>query len=226
MKKSKKLIIIVITVCVVFAILSIFYVNIEAANDPVSDETVGLNNFTSSVIDLILHGTTRDPSIIGENENGTVHKYIYGNQSSNETIVVILGVHDLESGIHNATNLTLKEQNDSNNLSKKYVVYFVKINHNQTKYNVSDYKTNRRMGEMLANKYIVNDTKQYAPVLVMDVHEMEVYYDKTTFLLAISEDAKGENDTKKLADQIGVEMHPTFTICKERLCRKTCKCNG
>ncbi|WP_288268647.1 hypothetical protein [uncultured Methanobrevibacter sp.] len=210
MKKSHNLIIIIILICLIFAVIAVVAGSIESSNDT-SKETVGVNNFTESVSSLFINKPSKDPSIIGENENGTVSKYYYGNKSSNETIIIILGVHDLESGIHNATNETLKERNDSNNLSKNYVVYFVKINHNQTKYNVSDYNTNRRMGELLANDHIVNDTKQYNPKLVMDVHEMEVYYDSTTFLLPITEDSKGEEDGTKLANLIGVEKHATYT---------------
>ena len=46
-------------------------------------------------------------TIIGKNSNGTVYKMTYGNNSSSDTAVVILGVHSLESGIHNATNETI-----------------------------------------------------------------------------------------------------------------------
>ncbi|MDD5959246.1 MAG: hypothetical protein ACI4RQ_00765 [Methanobrevibacter wolinii] len=210
MKKSHTLIIIIIIICCILGAIS--YIITDETT--ISDYDLQEHN-SSTVLDKLYHKINNklypDKSIIGHNENGTVHKYYYGNQSSNKTIVVILGVHDLESGIHNATNETLSNLTKENKLSKKYVVYFVKINHNQKKYNVSEYNTNRHMGEMLANRFIVNDVEQYNPQLVMDVHEMEVYYDRTTFMLPITEDSKGEQDAQKLANSIGVVKQSTYS---------------
>ena len=42
-------------------------------------------------------------NVIGSNSNGTVYKITGGNSLSSDTAIVILGVHSLESGIHNAT---------------------------------------------------------------------------------------------------------------------------
>ena len=67
------------------------------------------------------------------------------------------------------------------------------------------------MGEMLAYKYIVPDVSQYSPSLVVDIHEMEPYFDETTFLLAISDDAQSEQESVKLAKMIGVKQHPDFS---------------
>ena len=61
-------------------------------------------------------------SILGNNSNGTVYKTICGNASSNETEVLILGVHSFESGIHNATNKTIINLTKENTLNKKYIV--------------------------------------------------------------------------------------------------------
>ncbi|OWT32344.1 hypothetical protein BGI41_08155 [Methanobrevibacter sp. 87.7] len=212
MKKSYILIIIIIIICSLFGAISYILTDETAPSDYDLEKH---NNTSNGLINKLYHKFNNkihpDKSIIGYNENGTVHKYYYGNQSSNETIVVILGVHDLESGIHNATNETLNNLTKENKLSKKYVVYFVKINHNQNKYNTSEYNTNRHMGEMLANKFIVNDVAQYNPELVIDVHEMEVYYDRTTFLLPITENSKGEKDGQELANDIGIEKQATYS---------------
>lgn len=211
MKTSRKIIIAIICLCFLFAVFSYFL----TIDDNVSDYDLEPNGGSSDTFSYLHHKIMNklypDKTIIGHNENGTVHKYFYGNQSSNETVVIILGVHDLESGIHNATNNTISNLSKENKLSKKYVVYFVKINHNQNKYNTSDYDTNRHMGEMLANRFIVNDVDQYNPELVMDVHEMEVYYDKTTFLLPITEDAKGESDAQIIANMMNVEKQATYS---------------
>lgn len=144
-----------------------------------------------------------ETNITGQNSNGTVYKTICGNMSTNDTAVIILGVHSFENGTHNATNQTIMNMTNNNNLSKKYVVYFIKLNLNQTDLNTSDYQTNRHMGEMLAYDYIVKDLKQYNPYVVVDVHEMEEYWDPDRYIQVMSPDKpaafdyahKMENDT-------------------------------
>ena len=116
-------------------------------------------------------------TIIGNNSNGTVYKITCGNNSSTDTAIVILGVHSLESGIHNATNETIMNFTKDNSLNRKFIVYFIKLNFNDSGMNTSDYNTNRHMGEMLANKYVLPDIEKYDPYIVVDVHEMEDYWD-------------------------------------------------
>lgn len=113
---------------------------------------------------------------LGSNANGTVYKITCGNNSSNDTAIVILGVHSLESGIHNATNETIMNFTKDNSLNKKFIVYFIKLNFKNSGQNTSDYNTNRHMGELLANKYVVPDIENYDPYIVVDVHEMENYW--------------------------------------------------
>ena len=69
-------------------------------------------------------------TIIGNNSNGTVYKITYGNASSEDTAIMILGVHSLESGIHNATNETIMNFTKENSLNKKFIAYFIKLNFN------------------------------------------------------------------------------------------------
>ena len=116
-------------------------------------------------------------TIVGNNSNGTVYKITCGNNSSTDTAIVILGVHSLESGIHNATNETIMNFTKDNTLNRKFIVYFIKLNFNDSGMNTSDYNTNRHMGEMLANKYVLPDIENYNPYIVVDVHEMEDYWD-------------------------------------------------
>lgn len=132
-----------------------------------------LNNYDDSSSLTIF-----EPNAIGKNANGTVYKYIYGNESSSDTVVYILGVHNLENGTHDAVNQTLAKM--SANLTKRHVVYYTKINYNNLDLNTSDYVTNRHMGEHLTHDYVLKDYKQYKPFLVIDVHENEpgIYPDR------------------------------------------------
>ena len=116
-------------------------------------------------------------TILGSNSNGTVYKIICGNNSSEDTAIVILGVHSLEGGIHNATNESIINFTKNNELNRKYIVYFIKLNYKDSGLNTSDYNTNRHMGEMLANKFVVPDIEKYDPYLVIDIHEMESYWE-------------------------------------------------
>lgn len=116
-------------------------------------------------------------TIIGNNSNGTVYKIVCGNNSSTDTAIVILGVHSLESGIHNATNESIMNFTKDNSLNKKFIVYFIKLNFKDSGMNISDYTTNRHMGELLANDYVLPDIEKYDPYIVVDVHEMESYWD-------------------------------------------------
>ena len=67
---------------------------------------------------------------VGKNANGTVYKIVAGNSSSNETVGIILGVHPREHEIHEAVNRTIHNitcENGDQNLTKKYVIYYVKV---------------------------------------------------------------------------------------------------
>ncbi|MCK9152586.1 chitobiase/beta-hexosaminidase C-terminal domain-containing protein [Methanobacterium alcaliphilum] len=101
---------------------------------------------------------------IGSTSYGYVTKEYYGNLDSNDTIIIIIGVHPKEYGIHKAIKNALISQSDS--LNKKYVLYQVNV----TK-DASDYSKGRMNGQLLAQKFIVPDVSNENPMLVMDMHE-------------------------------------------------------
>ncbi|KAF5073607.1 hypothetical protein DSECCO2_189860 [anaerobic digester metagenome] len=142
-------------------------------------------NVTSSV------GVTKN---IGSTSYGYVDKTYYGNQSSKKTVVIIVGVHPQENGIHNAVSKTLT--NKSANLTKRYVLYKVTV----TK-DTGDYKKSRMNGQLLAQRFIVPDVSSENPMLVVDVHENHYKssgYAYCRFLYLISNNAK----TKTYANEI------------------------
>lgn len=149
-------------------------------------------------------------TIIGSNSNGTVYKVMCGNNSSSDTAIVILGVHSLESGIHNATYDAIMNFTKDNNLSKRYVVYFIKLNFKDSGMNISDYNTNRHMGEMLAHEYVLSDIEQYNPFVVIDVHEMESYWDEQKYVGVLDNESDVEVEyAYKIANYL---EYPVFTI--------------
>lgn len=101
---------------------------------------------------------------LGGTSNGTVEKFTYGNLSSKETIVLIIGVHPQENGIHAAVLNALISKSD--NLSKRYIIYKVNVTRD-----ANDYSKGRMNGQLLAQQFIVPDVSSENPMLVVDNHE-------------------------------------------------------
>ena len=121
---------------------------------------------------------------VGQNANGTVYKIEAGNMSSNETVGIILGVHPREHEIHEAVNNTIyniTSENGTHNLTKKYVIYYVK-----TKDNITSREDTRPAGEELANKFIVPNIIKDTPFIVLDVHEINPDYEYSNFIFSLS----------------------------------------
>ena len=149
-------------------------------------------------------------TVIGENSNGTVYKITCGNNSSSDTAIVILGVHSLESGIHNATYEKLINFSQEDELNRKFIVYFITLNFEDSGMNTSDYNTNRHMGELLAHDYVLPDIEKYNPYVVVDVHEMEDYWEHQKYVGVID----NESDlTMEYAYRIGNNLsYPVLTV--------------
>ena len=149
-------------------------------------------------------------NVIGSNSNGTVYKITGGNSLSSDTAIVILGVHSLESGIHNATYESIINFTKNNSLNKKFIVYFIQLNFKDSGMNTSDYDTNRHMGELLANEYIVPDVENYYPYIVVDVHEMEDYWDLQRYVGVVDNKS---STTMDYANKIGKNLsYPVYTV--------------
>lgn len=123
-------------------------------------------------------------TVVGKNANGTVYKIVAGNMSSNETVGIILGVHPREHEIHEAINNTIyniTSENGTQNLTKKYVIYYIKTNDNLTSRDDT-----RPAGEELANKYVVPKIAKDNPFIVIDVHEINPDYEYSNFIFSLS----------------------------------------
>lgn len=170
----------------------------------------GIATFTEEGAQQDVETLDNYTTIIGSNSNGTVYKITCGNNSSSETAIVILGVHSLESGIHNATNETIMNFTKENDINRKFIVYFIKLNFKDSGMNTSDYDTNRHMGELLANEYVLPDTEKYDSYIVVDVHEMESYWDKQQYVGVIDNES---SLTMEYAYRIANNLsYPVYTI--------------
>ena len=131
---------------------------------------------------------------VGSDENGTVYKIEAGNMSSNETVGIILGVHPREHEIHEAVNRTvynITHENGTQDLSKKFVIYYI-----QTKDNITSREDTRDAGEKLAHKYVIPNITNDKPFIVVDVHEIDPDYEYSNFIFSLS------NKTSKINSYI------------------------
>ena len=148
----------------------------------------------------ILLNTDNDSNIyniteVGKNANGTVYKIVAGNKSSKDTVGILLGVHPREHEIHEVVNNTIyniTNENGDKNLTKKYVIYYVKV-----KDNLTSRDDTRLAGEELSQKYIVPNIAKDKPFIVVDVHEIDPVYEYSSFLFSLS------NRTTKINNYIG-----------------------
>ena len=148
-------------------------------------------------------------TIIGNNSNGTVYKITYGNLSSNNTAIMILGVHSLENGTHIATNESIMNFTKDNTLKNRFVAYYIKLNFNDSGMNTSDYDTNRHMGELLANEYVVPDIENYDPYVVVDVHEMENYWENQKYVGIINNESNvSVQYANEIAGKLSFQVFP------------------
>ena len=133
-------------------------------------------------------------NVIGSTSYGYVEKEVYGNLNSNKTVVIIVGVHPQESGIHTAVANALASK--SSTLSKRYVIYKVHVTQD-----ADDYSKGRMNGQLLAQQFVVPDVPKENPMLVVDVHEnhgANSGYEYYRFLYLIS----NTSVTKTYANQI------------------------
>ena len=170
----------------------------------------GIASLTHQEKQYSMENLDKYAKVIGKNSNGTVYKITAGNEMSSDTAIMILGVHSLESGIHNATYEALMNFTQSNSLNKKYIIYFIQLNFKDSGMNTSDYDTNRHMGELLANEFVVPDIENYDPFFIVDVHEMEDYWEKQKYVGIL--DNKSAT-TVKYANAIGDSLNfPVYTF--------------
>ena len=148
-------------------------------------------------------GNTYNVTEVGHNQNGTVYKIIAGNTSSNETVGIILGVHPREHEIHEEINKTIyniSSENGTNNLTKKFVIYYIK-----TIDNLTEHDETRNAGEELANKFIVPNIAKDNPFIVVDVHEINPDYEYSNFIFSLSNKTdKIDSFISKLANDVNL----------------------
>jgi hypothetical protein len=135
---------------------------------------------------------------LGGTSYGYVEKFTYGNQSSNDTIAIITGVHPQENGFHTAVSNAVSK--GSGVETRNYIVYKVHVNQSQ-----DDYNMGRMNGQLLAQQFVVPDVIKMKPKLVFDIHEnhyIQSGYAYPRFLYPISKDNLTRNYTKMIVQKM------------------------
>jgi len=134
--------------------------------------------------------------ILGNRSYGYVEKTFYGNNSSTDTIIVIIGVHPRESGVHEAVKYHITRRG----FRKRFVLYQVHVTRN-----AMSFSRGRMNGQLLARDFIVPDIKNENPMLVIDCHQnayRRAGYRYSRFLDPISK----KNSTRRYVNQIRRRM--------------------
>ena len=102
----------------------------------------------TEIIDLDFLYYKNATGIIGENDLGTVEKYVYGNPNATKTIALITGIHPREKLAIDPEIKAAKEFGNETN-DTKILHYQVNV----TK-NAKNYKKGRANGESLVHDYV------------------------------------------------------------------------
>lgn len=157
---------------------------------------------------ILYNYLTNDPvfevSEVGTNEYGTVYRIVTGNNNSDESIGIILGIHSRESNIHKAINSTFYKiclENQSHHFSKKYIIYYVILNDE-----ISGREDTRDAGESLGEQYIVPNIVKENVSLIIDVHMINPRYEYSNFVFSVDNSSDiGNKYADKIADDLDIK---------------------
>lgn len=136
-----------------------------------------------------------EKKVIGETSYGSVKKLgPYGDPNSSVKIAYIIGVHPLESNVH---NIFLESLINKSNLKYEYYIY--KINVSQ---NTEDYEKGRMNGQLLAKEYVVDDVVKNNFDLAIDIHSNEGNWEENQFIFAPSEQGKAKDIATEITNKI------------------------
>ena len=162
-----------------------------------------INNVLPDYVTVDPWTSVLNSDVIGSTSYGYVEKKFYGNQSSSQTVALIIGVHPQENGIHSAIFNAMTSK--SLDLTKRYVLYQVTVTQD-----ADDYSKGRMNGQLLAQAFVVPDIASENPFLVFDTHEnhgADSGYSYYRFLYLIS----NNDDTTNYANQI-ISQIPSLAI--------------
>lgn len=193
--KSRNILILIIVLLIILMGLLVFILSTNVNNSNI----ITGENKTVNIIDNVNGFETVD---LGSNDMGSVDLIgPIGNKNSNTKIAYIIGVHPLESNVHNALFNSLISKSDSLN----YCYYIYRINVTKA---ADDYGVGRMNGQLLAKEFVVGDVSSKDYNLVVDIHSNQGTkggsYEETNFIFAPLNDPV----SKTFADEIIAKIPP------------------
>jgi len=192
--KPRNLILLIIALLVILLGLLIFNTSMILNNgnnqSKINDNVQNHTNNGFNTVDL------------GSNSRGTVELIgPIGNKNSNVKIAYIVGVHPLESKVHQTLFNSLIAK--SNSLNYCYYIYRINVTDNPDNYDIG-----RMNGQLLAKEFVVPDATSKGYNLVVDIHSNQGTkggsYKETNFIFAPLNDPS----SKVFAEEIIVKIPP------------------
>ena len=193
--RLKNIFMLILVLLIILSVLLVFNVFIDVDNTNNGNE-----NHKNNKIDSNTNGF--NTINLGSNDRGSVDLIgPIGNKNSNVKIAYIIGVHPLESKVHNALYDCLIAKSDS--LNYCYYIYKVNVTDNPNSYDIG-----RMNGQLLANEFAVPDATSKGYNLAVDIHSNQCTnggsYKETNFIFAPLNDST----SKVFADDIIAKMPP------------------
>lgn len=149
-------------------------------------------NDQAKVVDLDFLSLKNSTGIIGQNDLGTVEKYIYGNPNATKTIALITGIHPREKLAIDPEIKAAKEFGNETN-DTKIIHYQVNVTKNP-----KNYKKGRANGESLVHDFVNPDVTRSDANCVIISHSHVEWYGEGFYLATPEMDNASVKIAKKI----------------------------
>ncbi len=153
---------------------------------------IGLYIEQTEIVDLDFLYYKNTTGIIGENDLGTVEKYIYGNPNATKTIALITGIHPREKLSIDPEIKAAKEFGNETN-DTKILHYQVNVTKNP-----KNYKKSRANGESLVHDFVNPDVTHSDADCVIISHSHVEWYGEGFYLATPEMDKASVKIAKKI----------------------------
>lgn len=145
---------------------------------------------------------TAQATVLGDTENGTVEKFIYGNPSANKTIALITGIHPREPLSIDPEIKAAKEWADAHS-DAKIIHYQVNVTKDP-----QDYEKGRAHGEGLVHDYVNPDVTKSDANCVIISHSHIPEYGQGFYLATPEMDNASVQIAEKISNESDFNYYP------------------
>ena len=146
--------------------------------------------------------TSTESTVLGDTENGTVEKFIYGNANANKTIALITGIHPREPLSIDPEIKAAKEWADEHG-DAKIIHYQVNVTKDP-----QDYDKGRAHGEGLVHDYVNPDVTNSDANCVIISHSHIPEYGQGFYLATPEMDNASVDIAEKISNESDFNYYP------------------